>query len=647
MKTIDHSYAFRARRFALCSLAAAVVMACAGLASQAAEFSTTTFFGDSLTDSGTYAPFTGTIVPGSGKYTTGPGPVWSENLAGHYGTSAAPNAALIAPGTLGPSPGGSNYAQGGARVTDPAGIGSPALTTLPITDQITGFLVTNPAADPAALYVVWGGANDVFVQYAAFGAGQPLVTSQTEVMTAAGDLVAQVARLRTAGARYIVVPNLPDIGATPFGAVQPPGGATLLTGLSTLYNTTLFSGLQGQGLQVIGLDVNSLFNEVLTNPANYGFANAATPACNVAALPSNSSLFCTGATLVPGADPQTFFFADAVHPTTGAHLVLSDYAISVIEAPQKIALLAELPLRLGEAHARGVESHLAMVREAARRGKPGDGWFVTMDVNPNDIDVTGTSPGLDSINLGVSAGWDKRLSDRSLVGLALGAGHSSADFSNNGGGFKVDHALLSVYGSYRPGQLYINALASYGALEFGSVDRDIPLGPATRTESGSTSGRLAMARLSGGYDIGLGHWLVSPIAALTYQRVEVDGYTESSGLSTAMAFSDQSRSSLISALGTRVSRPIGVARGTVVPYAQLTYNHEYEDRDREVGARVATMPVGFSMPAYKADPNYGEFELGAHAMLNEHVEVGVALSTTLGLNSAESRALTIGLHVPF
>ena len=47
---------------------------------QAVDFSKTIFFGDSLTDSGSYGA----------RFTTNPGTVWSQNLAAMLGTSATP-----------------------------------------------------------------------------------------------------------------------------------------------------------------------------------------------------------------------------------------------------------------------------------------------------------------------------------------------------------------------------------------------------------------------------------------------------------------------------------------------------------------------------------------------------------------------------
>ncbi|HEY5899888.1 MAG TPA: hypothetical protein VIV54_20150, partial [Burkholderiales bacterium] len=60
----------------------------------AGDFSSTLYFGDSLTDSGTFGS----------KFTTNPGPVWSEIVANRLGTLAMPA-----------STGGSNFAVGGAR----------------------------------------------------------------------------------------------------------------------------------------------------------------------------------------------------------------------------------------------------------------------------------------------------------------------------------------------------------------------------------------------------------------------------------------------------------------------------------------------------------------------------------------------------
>src|SRR5438874_1861523 len=78
---------------------------------------------------------------------------------------------------------------------------------------------------------------------------------QGNVLGAAGAEVQQVGRLMAAGARFVVVFALPDIGATPQFQAAGPALAGQVTQLSAGYNTTLFSGLAGAGLRVIPVDV--------------------------------------------------------------------------------------------------------------------------------------------------------------------------------------------------------------------------------------------------------------------------------------------------------------------------------------------------------------------------------------------------------
>ena len=104
----------------------------------AAQFSNVYIFGDSLSDAGYYRGFLAAAgVPSSlvaimGRYTTNPGPVWSELVAQYYGFTAAPSNVS----------GGTNYAQGGARVTGVPGVSTPpGQAQRPISTQIDEFLV--------------------------------------------------------------------------------------------------------------------------------------------------------------------------------------------------------------------------------------------------------------------------------------------------------------------------------------------------------------------------------------------------------------------------------------------------------------------------------------------------------------------------
>src|SRR3954447_2101686 len=213
---------FVMQRFRLSMAATAVALALAA-GNASAQFTNIFFFGDSLTDAGSYKPV---LPPGTGLFTTNPGPVWAQVLAQRYGLTAIPA-----------NQGGTDFAQGGARVTGLPGVPNspPTGTATPIATQVTQLLASGPL-DSNALYAIWGGANDIFFQLGAAGAG--VITPaqlQANVAAAAGDLVRQVAILQAAGARNIIVFNLPDIGRTPFGTAS--GQAATISAITGLYNS--------------------------------------------------------------------------------------------------------------------------------------------------------------------------------------------------------------------------------------------------------------------------------------------------------------------------------------------------------------------------------------------------------------------------
>src|SRR5262252_9584270 len=194
------------RTFMRSLLAGAVALAVSAPA--AAQFTNAIFFGDSLIDAGSFKPV---LPPGTGLFTTNPGPIWVTPFGQTYGFTITPA-----------NQGGTDYAYGGARVTQLPGYPPtpPIGSAVPIATQIDTFLAKGPA-DPNAIYAIDGGANDIFTQLTAVQMGTiTQAQAQAAVTLAATQLAAQITRLSLAGARYIVVWNIPDIGRTPFGLSQ-------------------------------------------------------------------------------------------------------------------------------------------------------------------------------------------------------------------------------------------------------------------------------------------------------------------------------------------------------------------------------------------------------------------------------------------
>jgi phospholipase/lecithinase/hemolysin len=254
-------------------------------------------FGDSLSDTGNTYRATGGFIPPSPPYFQGRfsnGPVWVEDLASSLGVKQT------------------NFAFGGATTgTGNVGFFGQFVNVLPGLDQqVKTFISTNPTADPNGLYVIWAGAND----YLGGGQANPQVP--------VSNLQKAVTSLASFGAKNFLVANLPDLGNLP-GTRNDPNADGLNT-LTTFHNSGLsatLSGLSKQtGLNIIPLDVDSLFGQAIATPQKFGFTNVTDPCLN-----SQTSTSC--------ANPDEYFFWDQLHPTKRTHSILAQAAFAAVPEP--------------------------------------------------------------------------------------------------------------------------------------------------------------------------------------------------------------------------------------------------------------------------------------------------------------------------
>jgi outer membrane lipase/esterase len=584
-----------------------------------AQFNQFYFFGDSLSDAGTFKPL---LPPGTGLFTTNPGPIWAQVIAQRSGSTATPA-----------NQGGNDYAEGGARVSQLPGVpdSPPTATATPVTTQISNFLAKGPV-NRNALYSVWAGADDVFVQLNLLAAGTITpAQAQANLALAATQLGGAVGVLNAAGARYILVFNLPDIGSTPFG--KGSGQSASITALTSLYNSTLMATIDALNLHPIRLNVFGLFNEAIANPGAFGLTNVTSPGCTV------RSVFCTSSTLVSPSAPQTYLFADDVHPTTAGHQVIADYAASVISAPQQMGLLANAPVQAEQANFRALDDRMWSNLNTPRPNSKFDAYAV---YDYGNTDLSGSVGGGNTHANSVLVGGDMKISEQFLAGIAFGYTQDKASLGNNSGGFTLNDASLTLYVGCGSGPWYLGATLGGGSLDYTDIHRTFALGPASRTENAGTNGTQLMARVLGGYWFNTsGTWVNGPYARLTYQNIKVDSFAETGTSSTAMSFGSQKFDPFTTSVGWQVAG----AWGPIRPFARATWEYN-NNSNRDITAGLVSMPGQFLLPAYTFDNNYALFLLGASANLGSNVVGFMSLSATAGNNTGNHQAITVGVRVP-
>ncbi|WP_017316693.1 SGNH/GDSL hydrolase family protein [Mastigocladopsis repens] len=311
------------------------------LQATAATFNKMYVFGDSLSDTGNVFNVTQvanqlnptiSIDPPSPPYFNGRysnGLIWVDYLADALGVNLTPSTNLAVGSPITITPSGEfgvnslfngatttqsvNFAFGGAT----SGLGNASDPSLPgVLTEIEAFTSdlarVNQSADSEALYIVWAaGSNDI-------SAGNLSSTVFAENVSQG------VTSLFNAGARNIMVLNTPDLGNTPSARSLGSNVSTLLTQLSLANNSSLaitFNNLNQTlpGINLIPIDVNSLFQEAIANPTKFGFSNV-TEAC----LDSVTLIACT--------NPNEYLFWDSIHPTTAAHAIVGELAFEKLKS---------------------------------------------------------------------------------------------------------------------------------------------------------------------------------------------------------------------------------------------------------------------------------------------------------------------------
>lgn len=254
-----------------------------------------------------------TTTPGSGTYAG----LWHEQLARTF--LGLPEATF----SLG---GGTDWAFGGATAQNgtrevmviPSPGADLTITIDNLGKQVDDYLGSQ-VVDANALYLVWGGINDLLLD-----------DSAANVSATANRVAGLVSRLALAGAKHILVPNVPPLGMFPNYAGDE-AKMTSLDKASQSYRPQLEAALDAtvntlaaQGIHptIYRPDIWSRFVRIAAHPSDYGVTD-------VEHLAQGDS----------SVSPDQFLFWDVLHLTTAGHFQIA------IEADRALSGPAAVPAR--------------------------------------------------------------------------------------------------------------------------------------------------------------------------------------------------------------------------------------------------------------------------------------------------------------
>jgi len=609
---------------------------------QSQTFSSVVVFGDSLSDSGnilqSYEPLAQSLgfeIPDGASFTTNPDPVWAEIVARTFGASVTNS---LADGT--------NYSWGGACV-NPNG---PCENPVPTTHQQINQHLSGPSADPPnTFYMIWGGVNDIS---AVAGENQSNPQGALDgTLQAADAYIDQIQGLQDAGARYIVVLNLPDAGKTINAQNAGPVAAAGLSKLARDYNEALDTGLDSLEHGIIPINAFALMNEIIENPGDYGFTSIDEIACKPGSNPLRSeggleSIVC-GPTdlgyLSPPRTDETYFFADGSHPSGAVHAAVANTVISTITAPVQVSLGGEGGVEVAKVHRDAVLTERMLDLGSSRSdGK----WhsYARGHVGKYELESLFHVGETKAETRALTLGTDYRVGDVLYLGAAFTLGNHDSDVP----GASINSLVVtgSVHGILVYDIFYLSGALNAGGASI-DINRSIRLGTALRTEHGSTSSYQFGTDVEAGWVLGRSEGYIHNLfLGLGWLNQEIDGYSENGSTSTSMNFSDFERDSLVARAGYQLKGNLGLSE-RLSPYFRVSYERELNDDPVSVTAGSNTMPGRFTFSGFEPPKEWVNAGGGLIANIGSRTKAFVGYSGRFGNNSKLNHEFSLGAQITF
>lgn len=565
-------------------------------------------FGDSLSDNGNLYRITGGTIPLSPPYFQGRfsnGPVWVEVLGSYLNIDANDT---------------NNYAAGGSTSGNTNVLSESLLIPLPsLSSQINDFASASVTPSSNALFILWAGANDYLIQ--------PREKRATNTQIVVNNLSNAITTLINKGARNIIVPNLPDLGKTPQERSQ--GTAESTTAAIKSHNSNLNSALQeiakNRNVNIIPLDINALFNEVIDQPDRYGLTNINYPCFDQQA-----------GTICP--NPDEYLFWDNVHPTDRGHQFIAEYTDAVLNAPVAIVPQAEIALHIAQRQAQLIDDRLSALQNTSQtQSTDRRGVFVNGDVNLGSQDASEHHPDYNYRTGGATVGFDYGVTDKLAVGVALGVVNNETELHQNQGDIEIDGYAVSVYSNYVEKNFYSNAVISYGNNDF-DIQRQIDFDH--RTATAKTDGTQFSVNLKSGYIARSGNISYGPTFSLKYDRINIDGYTETGAGSLNIKVDDQQTESFIVSVGTQAAVELKTSFGSVIPNIHASYEYQFAPTHRTITTELVTQPgIPMRTQTSESDRDYFKLSAGTQILFSKNFASAINYEIMIGREDFSNNAI--------
>jgi len=209
---------------------------------------------------------------------------------------------------------------------------------------------------------------------------------------------------------------------------------------------------------------------------------------------------------------------------------------------------------------------------------------------------------------GVTAGFDKKISNNLLLGFSTGYSQTKVDMKDLSDKGTISSYQGSLYGAYLSGPWYVNGILAYSYNRY-DTSRDISFGGINRTANADYTGHTIAAYTEAGYLFKIDTLSIIPMASFQTSYLTRNGFTEEDAAALNLSVDRERTASYLGALGIKVRKDFARTAGMITPELRIKWLHEFSNDAYVLNASFADAP-GSTFSVRGDRPNRDSLALG-------------------------------------
>lgn len=271
----------------------------------------------------------------------------------------------------------------------------------------------------------------------------------------------------------------------------------------------------------------------------------------------------------------------------------------------------------------GISSHLRGDSQDTRVGDT-TVWIAGRS-RPNRIDGDSTANSVRREDDGVMAGAERRIGERSLIGVAVGNQDLESWSRANDDRADIDATHVGVYAQADWSAFTLQGGVDYADYRVDSTRRVILPGVMEERLSSEYDATATTVSLEAAWNLQVGTAVYSPFVAAAYTHLKTDGFSERGGIA-GLSVDSAKDEYTTSTVGVRGRWELGHQAGL---YASVGWRHAYGDRQVQRSAGFIGAGTSFSVHSVTLAKNAVVGEVGVSLITSPSSRMALSLQ---GLN---------------